>query len=317
MRRVFISLSAAAFLLLAACGVPAEHLAAADEPAAAGHISAEETAPSPEETGDGAGPADQAAEPVSRGDAIPCAFYDGALVSAHLARAESEKRDIAGAIVPHYAAAMYMTADALSSVTEVPDTVVVVGPNHEGRGELIQICGRSYVWADGSIEGDGTMAAALAAGLGLETSDAAAREDWSASLQMPYIAHYFPEAQVVTVLLARGADPGQLRTLARLLSEAAEAQSLLVLGSADFSHYQDPKTAEACDRETAQIIADGDADRLLRLGNDHIDSPETAAVLLLYGQALDREPFRADGLFERFIENGKEKAGSYYSYLLI
>ena len=305
----------AASLLLQTVGTKTPHRRQFGSAAqTAGDTAKTQKDPSPAEAGEGSssGAPDT---PDLRND-LPCTYYNAAIAKAHLAAAKGEVQDIAGAIVPHYAPAMYMAANALASVDMTPDTVVVAAPNHAGHGDLIQICGRGYYWDGGSIRGDADFAASLCAGLGIQPDDSAAREDWSASLHMPYIAHFFPDARVVTVLLSRGAEEGQLRTLARLLSEAAESRSLLVLGSADFSHYQEASAAHACDKETAQVIADGDITRLLSLGNDHVDSPETVAVLLLYGEALDRTPEQADGRFELYAENGRQLAGSYYEYLL-
>lgn len=249
-------------------------------------------------------------------DYIACSYYDAELVRAHIAAAEPDEayQNIAGAVVPHYAPAMHMVSDLLSSVASAPDTVVVVAPNHAGKGGPVQICGNGYYWKSGKIAGDPALAGQMAAALGLETDASAAQEDWSASLLMPYLAHYFPDARVVTVLLSRGAGEAQVLALAGCLAETAGTRDLLVLGSADFSHYQDVETARDCDRETARAIEDGDRTRLLSLGNEYLDSPETVAVLLAYASLLERELSAADGMFETFIQDGRRMAGSYYAY---
>ena len=249
---------------------------------------------------------------------IACSYYDAKVVYAQITGAEpsSAYQYIAGAVVPHYAPAMYLASDILSSVVEAPDTVVIIAPNHEGTGAPIQICGNGYYWSSGSLAGNLTLADALASALLLETDESAARKDWSASLLVPYVAHYFPETSVVTVLLSRGAGDGPLRTLASALADAAQEQSLLILGSADFSHYQDEQTARKCDEESARIIEDGDITRLLTLGNEYLDSPETVAVLLLYASLIEQEFSAADGLLETFVQDGQRMAGSYYSYVI-
>lgn len=249
---------------------------------------------------------------------IACTYYDEALVRAQTAAAEpsNDYQNIAGAVVPHYAPAMYMVSDILASVSSAPETVVIVAPNHAGKGAPVQISGSGYYWKSGTLAGDQELASRLTGTLRLDADDSAAREDWSASLLVPYIAHYFPDTRVVTVLLSRGAGGTQIQSLAKALAEAAKTQSLLVLGSADFSHYQDERTARACDEETARVIASGDVSRLLTLGNEYLDSPETVGVLLTYASLTERESSEADGLFETFIQDGRRMAGSYYAYVL-
>ena len=150
----------------------------------------------------------------------------------------------------------------------------------------------------------------MAAALGLETDASAAQEDWSASLLMPYLAHYFPDARVVTVLLSRGAGEAQVLALAGCLAETAGTRGLLVLGSADFSHYQDVETARDCDKETARAIEDGDRTRLLSLGNEYLDSPETVAVLLIRVAAGARA--KRGGRHVRDLYSGRAAHGGFY-----
>ena len=250
--------------------------------------------------------------------AITCMQYDDALVQAQLENAApiTGTENVVGALVPHYAPAMYMVANVLTSVTDPPDTVVIVAPNHEAKGASVQICGNGYTWSSGTLAGDPDAAETLAAALGMETDDTAAQTDWSASLIVPYVAHFFPETRVVTVLVTRGMGEHVVRALADAITALGEEQHILMLGSADFSHEQDDRTARDCDKVTQEAIENGEISRLLTLSNAYVDSPETVAILLLYAAQLDRALTYADGRFENFMHNGKPTAGSYYSYLI-
>ncbi len=251
-------------------------------------------------------------------NAIACTSYDAELVRAQLSAAEPDDsyQNIAGAVVPHYAPAMYMAADILAAVDTAPETVVVIAPNHTGKGDPVQICDSGYYWQSGHIAGNATFSKQLADALHLDINASTAQEDWSASLLMPYIAHFFPDATVCTVMLSRGAGDVQVQALAENLAKLSKTQDIFVLGSADFSHYQDERTARNCDAETARILAAGDRAQLLQLGNDHLDSPETVAVLLTYAALLEREFVEADSLLETFVQDGRRMAGSYYAYVL-
>ena len=249
---------------------------------------------------------------------IACSYSDETIVRAHIAAAEppTSIQDITGAIVPHYAPAMYMVADLLAARKDAPDTVVIVAPNHTGEGAAIQISGCGYYWNAGSLAGDETLAAELAKALEQEPDSSAAQRDWSASLLIPYIGHYFPQTHVVTILLSRGAGAAHIQTLAETLATIAATQELLLLGSVDFSHYQDEPTARRCDQETLRIMEDGDISKLLTLGNDHLDSPETTALLLAYASQTERDMQKTDELLETFLQDGTLMAGSYYAFAL-
>ncbi|MBE6934881.1 MAG: AmmeMemoRadiSam system protein B [Ruminococcaceae bacterium] len=253
------------------------------------------------------------------GTEIPCVHTDFPLVARQLSAASAPvlSGTLCGAILPHYAPAMQMGADLLAARETPPDTIVILAPNHAGDGAPVQICGASYVWDGGGMAGDPALAAALAEALSLSPDDRAAGEDWSASLHVPYLSAYFPEAQIVTILLSRGADAAALQTLGESLAALAAARELFVLSSVDFSHEQTPDTAARCDRETQRLLLDGEPSALLPLGNDYLDSPESAAVLMYYADACGLTLMLQDSHIEHFIEDGRQKTGSYYAYALI
>lgn len=250
---------------------------------------------------------------------IPCRYTDFHLVHTQLSAAVPPKLEgeLWGALLPHYAPAMQLGANLLGARTSTPDTVIIIAPNHSGQGANLQICGASYIWESGSMPGNTALAEELAAALSLEPDDRAAQEDWSASLQIPYLASYFPDTEVVTILVSRGADAALLVKLGETLAALSAEQEIFLLGSVDFSHDQSPQDALRCDEETHRLISAGDPAALLPLGNAYLDSPETVAVLMAYAKCCGMELVLQDTYLETFLENGRQKAGSYAAYALI
>lgn len=250
-----------------------------------------------------------------RGELFACPFqrerFEGLIAGAEPLDADAE---LSAAIVPHYAPALDLACDILSGVSRAISTVVIVAPNHPGTGEALTVSSSDWYWEGGRAVGNKALAQELCEGTGGVVSFALDADEWSASTLIPYAAHYFPGADFVAVYLSRGAEVSALDALAERLAEKSEDGGLLVLGSADFSHYQDEPTARENDNITTSLIESGDTTALLRLGNAYIDSPETAAVIIKYAAALSQTLTKRDSVLTPYIENGRRLAGSFMSF---
>ena len=230
------------------------------------------------------------------------------------AEAVSGAEESCAVLLPHYANAFSMCCDALAGIRRDAELVVIAGPNHTGEGESIQISGADWYWSGGEAKGDAETAEKLALACGAACTSRVISQDWSVQSLIPYVRAYFPNARIVTVLLARGAREDALMALAESFAEIQTERELLLVGSADFSHYHDPETAAKNDEVTLSCIENGETARLLTLDNGYIDSPETAVLTMYYAGLQKAELKQSGGLFERFRENGQEKAGSYYAF---
>ncbi|MFO7173922.1 MAG: AmmeMemoRadiSam system protein B, partial [Bacillota bacterium] len=119
----------------------------------------------------------------------------------------------------------------------------------------------------------------VAEGLAAE-DDAALAPEHSVGGLMPYIAYHLPGARVVPIILHRGVTVAEARRLAGALATRIGPGAVLI-GSVDFSHYLPRAEAAARDRETLAAIGCRDWDTLLAMGNDHLDSPATVAVVFM------------------------------------
>ena len=246
---------------------------------------------------------------------LECLYADTAKEEsfARAARPDTRYAQVSAVLLPHYGNALGMCCDLLSSIEREIDLLVLIGPNHAGAGDAVQISGADWYWSTGQMPGDPEAAQALADAAGTLT-DTQIAQDWSVQTLIPYMRRYFPEARLVTVLLSRDADVQSLTLLAEAVQTLSSQQELLLAGSVDFSHYLDPASAKENDEKTCAWIETGDIPAILRLDNGYLDSPETVAAVLSYTQALGQTLRLCDGLFEQFWENGQEKAGSYYTF---
>lgn len=254
--------------------------------------------------------------PREKRERLACLYADPMREEAFARQAEPDARcaDACAVLLPHYGNALYLACNALSGIEREIDLVVLVGPNHSGHGDAVQISGADWYWETGGMTGDAETAKSIAGYTGAALTDQEIAQDWSVQTLVPYACRYFPSAQVVTVLLSRGADKASLSGLAQILAEIAQDREVLLIASADFSHYLTPAEAERCDARTIELIEAGETGALLTLDNGYIDSPETLVTAMLFARSRERKLIRLDGLFEIFWENGVQKAGSYYAF---
>lgn len=125
--------------------------------------------------------------------ALECLYADAAREErlACAARPDAQYAQSSALLLPHYGNALGMCCDLLSSIEREAALIVLVGPNHSGTGDAIQVSGADWYWSTGRMDGDADAARTLAAAAGTLT-DAQIAEDWSVQTLIPYLCRYFP-----------------------------------------------------------------------------------------------------------------------------
>jgi MEMO1 family protein len=192
---------------------------------------------------------------------------DGYLHAAHV---ESVPRPRA-LIAPH-AGLMYsgpVAAFSYQAARDTPySTLVLVGPSH-----YVPFRGVS-VWASGAWETpfgpvnvNESLATAIASAAPsniTERADAHSREH-SLELQLPFVAHLWPGAQIVPLVMGQ-----QTRETSFALGDALAAavarntpDEVLLVASSDLSHYEDARTALTMDAVVTQHVEAFDPEGLM------------------------------------------------------
>lgn len=187
--------------------------------------------------------------------------------------AAPEPVDAIGIVSPHagyvYSGAI---AGAVIGSTRIPDTVIVMGPNHQGLGE------RAAIFIEGSWQtplGSCPIASDLASRLLdacplLAPDELAHRYEHSLEVQVPFLLACNPDVSLVPICL------GHL-PLDRLL-ELGEAvagvlgsmeKRPLLLASSDMSHYVSARTARTQDMLAIERVLDLDPEGLYRVVRDN------------------------------------------------
>lgn len=213
-----------------------------------------------------------------RSAAVAGQFYPGSkdvletTVRSLLPEVTAQKPAIA-LIVPH---AGYIYSGRVAGETyagvAIPEEVVILGPNHHGRGHL------AAVYASGAWEtplGQTPIAEKLAARI-LAACPAAAedmvahRQEHSLEVQLPFLQILAPDVRIVPVcighlsletLLAMG------QGLAAALQDVSPRP--LIVTSNDMSHYESGSTARRKDTLALQRVLDLDPEGLYRVVRDN------------------------------------------------
>ena len=170
-------------------------------------------------------------------------------------------------------------------------TIVMVGPSHHVAFRGVSIWARGgWQTPFGSVPVDEPLAAAIATGapsLIVERADAHGREH-SLELQMPFVAHLWPGARIVPLVMGHQSsetafalgdaiaravvataqvstrdDGGTERHAHADTSEDRRPSDVLLVASSDLSHFEDAQTASAMDAVVIRNVEAFDPEGLM------------------------------------------------------
>ena len=205
-------------------------------------------------------------------------FYDAVL---NAASAQPLDGIVRGGIIPHHLLASDIIAEFFQrlSIQQIK-RIVLIGPNHNelGRSDIIS---SFYDWDTpvGVVRTDIDFINTLQKKRRyVAVDEVVAENEHSVAGIMPFIAHYFPSAKVVPIIISTKLEPSQLDDFAGLLGQLGGDETLFV-AAVDFSHYLTSREAEQRDATTLALLRSGNLDSFLTLNNEYTDSPKSVALL--------------------------------------
>ena len=171
-----------------------------------------------------------------------------------------------GCVVPH-AGYMYSghVAGAVYGALQLPQLLVILCPNHSGRGRPLALYG-SGEWLTplGRAAVDVEMAALLKRECAQLSEDSEAHAaEHALEVQLPFLQRLVPGFTFVPIAVGVG-DFGQLEELGQQLGRTAvlAARPLLIIASSDMNHYEPDAITRAKDRQAIEAILELDPRRL-------------------------------------------------------
>lgn len=168
--------------------------------------------------------------------------------------------DVLGIVSPHagYPFSGPVAAHGFVSLAATdPETVVVLGPNHRGRGADAAVAPHDE-WQTplGSMPVDADLASAI-----VKESDVATYDDrthageHSIEVQLPFVQYCLTDASIVPICLTRLGDENA-RRLGRAVAAAIERtdRSVALVSSTDLTHYDPHEVAVRSDESIVEAI---------------------------------------------------------------
>jgi MEMO1 family protein len=180
--------------------------------------------------------------------------------------AEAAPTPALGCIAPHagyiYSGAV---AGAVFAKLVVPQRIIVLCPNHTGKGRPLAIMS-SGAWETpfGPVPIDSPLAEALKQGFPLLTEDADAhRSEHAIEVELPFLQFVRPGFTFVPIALGTG----QFDTLEKLGEAVADVvkkqdESILIVASSDMNHYENDAVTRIKDNKAIEQMLALDASGL-------------------------------------------------------
>lgn len=180
--------------------------------------------------------------------------------------ASTKRETVLGATVPH-AGYMYSGRVAAAVYAQIaqPDTWVVLGPNHTGRGARASIM-TAGAWRTplGPMPIDEELATRILANSGtLRDDDLSHAREHSIEVQLPFLQSEAPASRFVPIALFAH-DYASCQDVGGAVSEAIHAagRRAVVVASTDMSHYVSRSVASTQDRKAIDAFLALDPERL-------------------------------------------------------
>jgi MEMO1 family protein len=234
-----------------------------------------------------------------RNPAVAGRFYPGepdALrreVERHLGEAGDEVPRPALAVMAPHAGYVYSggVAARVFAGVEVPERVIVLAPNHTGRGQRVAMVTEGAFRVPGAdVPIDPELVALILDESELARSDRAAHQDEHAiEVELPFLLARQPRLRIVPMVLG-GLREDEAIELGQALHRAAVrlGQPVLVVASSDMSHYLPDEQTRRIDEQALEPLLAGDPGRLYRTVVDNDISMcgfIPATVMLAYARA--------------------------------
>jgi AmmeMemoRadiSam system protein B len=167
---------------------------------------------------------------------------------------------------------MYSGAIAASGYFELaldglPDSVVLLGPNHTGYGSGLSLM-REGAWQTplGNVEIDKELADAIIAETSIvDVDEIAHRYEHSIEVQLPFLQYLYGDRFKIVPICFLMQDYDSAVEVGRALVEALDARNVVVIASSDMTHYEPAKTAAEKDHAVLDAVADLNVKRFYEL----------------------------------------------------
>ncbi len=159
--------------------------------------------------------------------------------------------------VPHagYVYSGGLAGETLARVI-IPETVLLIGPNHRGQGSAVALSGDSWMMPFGPVPCNEELCRDLTArSRHFRVDESAHRYEHSIEVQLPFLQMLQKRLRIVPLVLSQISYP-LCEELATAIAQAIEAHDgeVLIVASTDMNHYDSRENTEKKDRMALRCI---------------------------------------------------------------
>jgi len=181
-------------------------------------------------------------------------------------------RRVLGVVVPH-AGYMYSGPVAAHSYAQlasdgVPDSVVIMGPNHTGLGSGVSIMTKG-AWETplGVASIDTNLSEQIRTSSSIIDEDEAAHiSEHSIEVQLPFLQYLYGSQISFVPICMMMQDLQTSQEIARSIAKSSRDRHVVVVASSDFTHYQPQNVAAQKDKAAIEAIVNLDTAKFNELG---------------------------------------------------
>lgn len=199
-------------------------------------------------------------------------FYDESLYekSSYEAAVELE-----GMVVPHHILPIDMLTDMYQRGGSDVAHVVLISPDHFlNQKRHVTTSLKDWSGRFGKVFNNQKLTTTLLELPFVTENDYEILTEHGLYTHIPFIAEYFPKADVVTLAISKETTMAELDEIIRYIPDDA-----FIIASVDFSHYLTRDEAEENDKVTMSLLSSGQYERLFMLNDGYFDSPGSLYVI--------------------------------------
>ncbi len=183
-----------------------------------------------------------------------------------------EKKKVLAAVSPHagYVYSGGVAAETLGSIV-IPETVILLGPNHTGQGAPVSLSTATWDMPMGKVPVDQNFVEDLLTETSYIQRDELAHQfEHSLEVQIPFLQMGQPNLSIVPITISHISYP-VLDEIGLALAEVIKraGKDILIVASSDMTHYEPREAADKKDHYVLKKLADMDPDMLYRSVTGH------------------------------------------------
>ncbi|GAI70832.1 unnamed protein product, partial [marine sediment metagenome] len=171
------------------------------------------------------------------------------------------KQDIVSGVVPHHLLAKDIMEDFFSYISsrEKPKTIVILSPDHFQSGILMESNSFITIALDSNdkefnnLKVDTLLWGKLVKENKMILNNSAVIAEHGVTTLLPYIRKYFPETNILPILIPADITKEQVEQLVKTINENTLFNTIVV-ASVDFSHYLPSRAADFHDAKSIRVL---------------------------------------------------------------